>query len=415
MDTSLIIYAAKVSLALMLFYALHFILFRKDTFFGLKRFYFLAVIPVSILYPFVRLSKTIEIETSGYLVNYIQTSGIINGGNTINNATLSGDLSVSNILLFIAFTGTLLLSLRLLYQLGTIFLIIRKERAERKGLYTIIETNNSRIHASSFFNYIFINPAFNIKDKHKIIAHESVHVRQMHSVDMLLAELLCIFFWWNPFSWMIRKEITTNLEYLADHDTLKQGINKKDYQYTLLECTTKNTGISIINNFNVSQLKKRIMMMNKKKTRQIMSVKYLLMIPIFAGLLYCNIIKASSATAAFGNGTDAGVSANPNIQLTDKNGTIELTFDMDDNGKISNIKVVKGVNTYIENEMIAMIKYLKPEQIKRLCTQESEGKYSLIVGYKVDNSFKATGKEQLIVEKVSEDPTTKVIQYTVTN
>lgn len=122
----------------------------------------------------------------------------------------------------------------------------------------------------------------------EILEHEKVHVNQNHTIDVLLCEVLCIVFWWNPFAWMIRKEIKTNLEYLADRGVLEEGFNPRNYQYTLLQITTQQKNIPIINYFNVSELKKRIAMMNKKKTSIIVSVKYFLVLPLVLGLLLTN-------------------------------------------------------------------------------------------------------------------------------
>ncbi len=85
-----------------------------------------------------------------------------------------------------------------------------------------------------------------------------------------------------------------NLEYLADEGVLIAGFDSKEYQYILLQVSNKSTGIPLINNFNVSQLKKRITMMNKRKTSIAKAVKYLLAIPIGSALLLGNAVQASS-------------------------------------------------------------------------------------------------------------------------
>ncbi|MCQ5178192.1 hypothetical protein NE693_16470, partial [Faecalibacterium prausnitzii] len=84
-----------------------------------------------------------------------------------------------------------------------------------------------------------------------------------------LGEILCIFFWFNPVVWLLRKEIRQNLEFLADEQVVNSGYNRKNYQYHLLRLSHQSTAVPIVNNFNVSQLKKRIIMMNKKKTSRI--------------------------------------------------------------------------------------------------------------------------------------------------
>lgn len=98
----------------------------------------------------------------------------------------------------------------------------------------------------------------------EIIAHEQAHVRQWHSVDMLLGEFLCIFFGFNPIVWFFRREVRQNLEFLADKNVVCAGYNRKNYQYHLLCLSQQTTAVYLVNNFNVSFKKKRIIMMNKK-------------------------------------------------------------------------------------------------------------------------------------------------------
>lgn len=68
----------------------------------------------------------------------------------------------------------------------------------------------------------------------------------------------------NPFAWLLKTEIRLNLEYLADHKVMESGTNKKAYQYHLLGLANQNRQNGLYNNFNLSHLKNRIKMMNKK-------------------------------------------------------------------------------------------------------------------------------------------------------
>lgn len=129
----------------------------------------------------------------------------------------------------------------------------------------------------------------NQKDLDIMIAHEKIHSQQKHSFDILIGELFCVCFWWNPVSWLIKKEIQVNLEYLADDGVLRKGYEPRAYQYLLLQITNSNASIQIVNYFNVSQLKKRIIMINKEKSKKILTVKYLLILPIALVMLLINI------------------------------------------------------------------------------------------------------------------------------
>ena len=115
---------------------------------------------------------------------------------------------------------------------------------------------------------------------------------------MLLGEILCIFFWFNPVVWLLRKEIRQNLEFLADEQVVNSGYNRKNYQYHLLRLSHQSTAVPIVNNFNVSQLKKRIIMMNKKKTSRIGLLKYAFLLPVTGLLILAGNARAVTDLAS---------------------------------------------------------------------------------------------------------------------
>ena len=169
-----------------------------------------------------------------------------------------------------------------------------------------------------------------------------------------------------------------NLEYLADQGVIAEGYDKKHYQYTLLHSTTKNTGISIINNFNVSQLKKRISMMNKKRSPLILSAKYLLVLPLLGLLLIGSNVNASTmgkgkslssprtiegTPPSFRGGEDAMskfIMANlrypEKAQLAGVEGRVFVAFTVTANGKVTDIKIDRGLDTECDAEVIRMMK-----------------------------------------------------------
>jgi hypothetical protein len=137
----------------------------------------------------------------------------------------------------------------------------------------------------SFGNAIFINQQLHTDAELKeIIRHEFVHIKQKHTHDIIWCELLCILNWYNPFTWLIRNAVRQNLEFIADHKVLENGVSKKQYQYLLLK-VIGNNHFSIANQFNFSSLKKRIAMMNKMKSAQAHLFKFLFILPLLALLL----------------------------------------------------------------------------------------------------------------------------------
>jgi len=103
-----------------------------------------------------------------------------------------------------------------------------------------------------------------------------VHVRQYHTIDILFMELFACFFWFHPFAWRSKNLAKLNLEFIADRESLKTGIVRKDYQYSLLNVVFTGLNIKTANYFNYSHLKKRIAMMNVKPSGTKALWKYLL-------------------------------------------------------------------------------------------------------------------------------------------
>lgn len=119
---------------------------------------------------------------------------------------------------------------------------------------------------------------------------------QWHSIDVIISELVCIFCWCNPFAWLMKREIRTNLEYMADARVLENGYDSKTYQYHLLGLSHQKAAVTIYNSFNVLPLKKRIKMMNKKRTKEIGRTKYLMFLPLAALLMIVSNIETVART-----------------------------------------------------------------------------------------------------------------------
>ncbi len=285
MENLIISYAVKASLAMILLYGLYVLCFRNDTFNKTKRFYLLFIVLFSLVYPFCKLN----IATVGNIAIY---EAILPQIEVTDNLQVDNDqtfaLGMNDLLLLFFFSGIVVLFVRLFIQLLGIIKLRLINYSQTSLNYRIISLDKT-ITPFSFFNWIFIpTNGFKQEDVDVMMAHEEEHADQFHSFDILLSELFCILFWWNPIAWLLKREIKINLEYLADKGVLEKGIEAKKYQYLLLQVIKPSATIQIVNNFNVSQLKKRITMINKKRTSGILSFKYLLALPIIALMLIGN-------------------------------------------------------------------------------------------------------------------------------
>ncbi|RYF51175.1 MAG: M56 family metallopeptidase, partial [Cytophagaceae bacterium] len=108
----------------------------------------------------------------------------------------------------------------------------------------------------------------------QILRHERVHVRQRHSLDMLMAEGVCIVFWLNPAAYLFRRLVHQTLEFCADQAVLAEGIDARTYQYNLLKVSMTSGSLPITNSFSASQLHDRIRMINRQRSRWFHALKY---------------------------------------------------------------------------------------------------------------------------------------------
>lgn len=169
------------------------------------------------------------------------------------------------VLVFLGIGISVLLLIRFLKNLLQLFGLIRRNPGIPHVDFTLIVLNRKN-DPFSFFNYIFVSKEHYEKDIPKMVwDHELAHVRQLHSLDVLLAEIILIFAYWNPFNWLIKNSIQLNHEYLADEAVLDKSNSLKAYQYLLigLEYQEKNPVLS--SQLNFKQLKTRLNMMNKKE------------------------------------------------------------------------------------------------------------------------------------------------------
>ena len=292
------IYLLKVNVGIALFYAFYKLFCQRDTFFVWRRFALLSFMAISFIYPLLNIQDWVKEQPAMYeLADYYATWMSDQEVNVSVNATATQSAKLPSLMvigMYIYYIGVITLTLRFLTQLLSIF------RIRRTGTTTLL--NGQRIISIptdvspfSFFGWIFLHlPNIQKDNQQEIMMHEQTHVRQWHSVDVVLSELLCIICWFNPFMWLLKGEIRLNLEYLADNKVSETIHNNKQYQYHLLGLAHTKQQIGLYNNFNVSHLKKRIIMMNKKRTRMTGRIKYALFAPLAIALLLASNISCIS-------------------------------------------------------------------------------------------------------------------------
>ncbi len=279
----MLLYLIKLSISLAVVTTFYWVFLRKLTFYKWNRWYLLGYSLLSFLLPFLNVYDFLEPGATGPVVmeavpllDLEQLRMLI--GREEDTSLFSDPLRMAGILLM---AGMVFFVGRLVLNVSSFLVMKRKAVLLQDGPVKVFALPDGSSHFS-FGNNIFINPASHTDGElQRILLHEYVHVRQKHTVDLLLAEFLCLVMWFNPFAWLLRSAIRQNLEFLADEEVLKQGIAPKEYQLLLLKVMS-GLPHRFVAPFGFSFLKKRIAMMNKNKTARVHAVRFLFVLPLMA-------------------------------------------------------------------------------------------------------------------------------------
>ena len=286
-------YLLKVNVAFVLFYAFYRLFFYKDTFFKLRRAILLAFFGLALFYPLLNIQDWVRQQEPIADVIYMYSA-------MLPEATAKADAAAS-----VDWYGWLLGSLGFIYWGIVAFLCGRFLVQLSSILWSAHTSERVVIHETpvyalrkaagpfSFFRMVFLHPeSHSDKETDEILTHECTHVSQWHSIDVILSEMMCMACWFNPFVWLLKREVRHNLEYLADNTVIQSGYDSKSYQYHLLGLAHHQSVTTLYNSFNVLHLKNRIMMMNKKRSPGIVRTKYLIFIPLVGILMLLSNIEA---------------------------------------------------------------------------------------------------------------------------
>ena len=327
----LIPYLLKLIISLGIVWLFYHMVLRRLTFYNANRWYLLGFSFLAFFVPFINIAPIVNNDTgSASIMQFIpavQTYSIGLEEATLCPAPLwSSSWNKWDWLLLLFGIGAVLLMLRFLIRCFSFLRLRNRATLISAGGLKIYHVDDAII-PFSFGNSIFINSRQHTEvELQEIIRHEFIHVKQRHTVDILWAELLCMLNWYNPVAWLLKNAIRQNLEFIADHQVLENGVDKKQYQYLLLKVIGNNQ-FSIAQKFNFSSLKKRIAMMNKTKSARVHLLRFLFLLPVLAVILV-------SFRDQFGN--------SPVVQPPVYTDTIPLVKTPNSKGYIINILDNKG-------------------------------------------------------------------------
>jgi beta-lactamase regulating signal transducer with metallopeptidase domain len=280
---NLLLYFIKANGLIILFYLMYVLFLRKETFFVANRLYLISGLILSLSLPLITFTKTIWIEPTPIPEFYQEITPV--NSDYIEVPVQETPIDWSLILTTAYAVICVLILAKIGIEIVSFYNRIRKHNQQKEADFTLIQSNTTE-NPFSFFHYIVINPnLFSEAELQHILTHESIHVKQKHSIDVLFGKLFCALFWVNPIIWLYRKAMLQNLEFIADSETFQQIENKYEYQITLLKVVTHQHDLSITNQFYQSLIKKRIVMLHTNQSHKRNAWKYATILPLLVGFM----------------------------------------------------------------------------------------------------------------------------------
>ncbi|WP_299889365.1 M56 family metallopeptidase [uncultured Lacinutrix sp.] len=373
------IYLLESSIIFLVFYLLYEFIMKKETCFNFNRFYLIGIVVFSLLLPLMSFNfskgkiaavdHSIE-EFNDFRMSYYDAiqdwesnafSVPISKEVSANSKEIAGvpvDWSsvLIKLLLGIYGIGVCVCLSKLLWALWRLKRMVFLYPKTKINDVTVVKLP-SEIASFSFFGYAFIYEGkIDTPELNQIVAHEKVHIEQRHSIDLIFVQFIASFLWFNPLLWTLIKSLKTTHEYIVDQKIINTGYSLVDYQTLLLSELVSNNSYGLVNNFNLSFIKKRITMMTNNKSGFSGKVKMALTVTctvLFSLVLFqCNSEKTddiSDELREMAKNNYNNLSKESKEQLRRQ---AELVFSISNNiisvnGKTINIKDIEPILTEV--------------------------------------------------------------------
>ena len=351
-------YLLKIIICSGILYGYYLIALRDKIFHKWNRFYLLAAVVLSLAAPLIKINiwqKSDEPKTQ--VIHFLQ---VVNSNDEIvyeytkNNSYFKMNASDLAAFIYVITSGFLLA-----FLIQTLYKINRLKNKYQQTVLAGINFINTDANGTpfSFFNNIFWNDKIDINTQtgKQIFRHEVVHVQEKHSYDKIFINIILIFFWINPFFWLIRKELNIIHEFIADKKALEDS-DTAAFAAMILQATYPQQQFTITNNFFYSPLKRRLLMLTKNKNPKISYASRLLVLPLAALVFFAFAIKMKTISSinnytgkkitvaidAGHGGDDKGISAN---NIYEKDLALSIAKEIKDLNKNDKINIILSRET----------------------------------------------------------------------
>ncbi|WP_297225399.1 M56 family metallopeptidase [uncultured Prevotella sp.] len=281
-------YIIKSAMALALLYTCIIPLLEKETFHRLNRILILGCLIMSFTIPLVHITGGTN-PTVDMVRQAVQLPEVLIDGDAKEQSVWSW----ADIMICIYIIGAVAIFLMTVVQTASLILRLRKCEHITDNRGNTIVLTDCATSPFCLFHYIVMSRDDYANNRSFILTHEQEHIRLRHYIDLIILQVATIIQWFNPFVWLIGKNLKAIHEFEVDEAVLNKGINATQYQQFLVVKAVGNRLQPFANNLNKESLKRRIIMMNQKRSNKWMMLKALFVIPV-----------ATLAMSVFANGTD---------------------------------------------------------------------------------------------------------------
>ncbi len=354
-------YLLQTNLYLILFMGFYTMVLKNETFFRQNRIYLNTSTLLSFIIPFINSNWFQELFITQKLRETIVPTQMIYEIVVVGTDEGTGNWAIGDLILWVYASVMAILLLRFLFRL----VLLNSKLQPKKGA------------AYSFFNTMVVDRE--LPESGIIINHEKVHMREWHSADVLFIELASIINWFNPVAYLYKKEIRHIHEFIADEEAALGMLSKSDYALLLFSNTLGVQHDQLSNNFfNNSLLKRRIIMLNKNKSRKTGLWKYGFSAPLFAIML----IFSAASVATENTNLIAGAEKLISPSIADKYiSTITIPADKTIDKKSSTENKAKQINSFTKSTQEDFSKLLK--HLVRNMRYPASARQEKISGYEV--------------------------------
>lgn len=292
---SFLYYLLRTSILMALFYGLYKVFFSNNTFHNVNRFSLIFMLLMISVLPFFRFNLIPEKKQGPVTETLFMDFSFIPATEFVEIQP-HVEIPWMPILIVLFAMGFLFTFIRYLIGLGQIVGVIHKSEKQTIDSHTVLCVTDKTIAPFSWMKYIVLSRKELLTDHQAVISHESAHIHLRHSFDMVFFDIFTCLFWFNPFSWLLRREIQSVHEYQADERVLNDGVDSIQYQLLLIRKSVGEYKFALANNFRQRDLYKRITMMKKIKTDSRMKWNYAMVLPVlFLAMVALSVPKLNAS------------------------------------------------------------------------------------------------------------------------